>query len=109
MFKLSNEDVNKSDTNIEKQSDAKASKERIWPFLLNLSIVLLMCGLLFYAVSNQLFKPRTDGGKYQCYALVFWQGKNAVKELPREQCLFIKYYSPNSIIEVMKTSRVPGR
>ena len=109
MFKLSNEDVNKSDKNIEKQSDVKASKERIWPILLNLGIVLLMCGLLFYAVSSQLFKPRTDAGKYQCYALVFWQGRNAVNVLPQEQCLFLKYYSPNSIIEGMKASRVPGR
>ena len=111
MFKLSNEDVNKSENHIEKQNDVKASKERIWPILLNLGIVLLMCALLFFAVSSQLFKPRTDAGKYQCYALVFWQGKNAVKVLPREQCLFLKYYSPNSIIDGMKTSRVrvPGR
>ena len=109
MFKLSNEDVNKSDKNIEKQSDVKASKDRIWPILLNLGIVLLMCGLLFYAVSSQLFKPRTDAGKYQCYALVFWQGRNAVNVLPQEQCLFLKYYSPNSIIEGMKSSKVPDR
>ena len=109
MFKLSNEDVNKSDKNIEKQSDVKASKDRIWPILLNLGIVLLMCGLLFYAVSSQLFKPRTDAGKYQCYALVFWQGRNAVNVLPQEQCLFLKYYSPNSIIEGMKSSKVPNR
>ena len=108
MFKLSNEDVNKSDKNIEKQSDVKASKERIWPILLNLGIVLLMCSLLFYAVSSQLFKPRTDVGKYQCYALVFWQGRNAVNVLPQEQCLFLKYYSPNSIIEGMKSSKVPN-
>ena len=109
MFKLSNEDVNKSDKNIEKQSDVKASKDRIWHILLNLGIVLLMCGLLFYAVSSQLFKPRTDAGKYQCYALVFWQGRNAVNVLPQEQCLFLTYYSPNSIIEGMKSSKVPDR
>jgi hypothetical protein len=109
VFKLSNEDVNKSDKRIEKQSDVKASKDRILPILLNLGIVLLMCGLLFYAVSSQLFKPRTDAGKYQCYALVFWQGRNAVNVLPQEQCVFLTYYSPNSIIEGMKSSMVPNR
>ncbi|MGZ3624276.1 MAG: hypothetical protein ACXWPG_14215, partial [Ktedonobacteraceae bacterium] len=77
MFKLSNEEAHKSDKNTEKQSDAKASEKRIWLIMLNLGIILLMCGLLFYGVSNQLFRPRTDAGKYQCYALVFWQGRNA--------------------------------
>ena len=111
MFKLSNEHVNKSDKNQEQQRDAKVSAKRIWPNLLNLGIVLLMCGLLFYAVSYQLFKPRTDAGKYQCYALVFWEGTQAVHSLPTEQCLFLKYYSPASIINGLKSSKVkvPGR
>jgi hypothetical protein len=57
-----------------------------------------------------LFKPRTDAGKYQCYALVFWQGTHAVNVLPSEQCVFLKKsFSPASIIAGMKSSRVPGR
>src|SRR5437868_6590687 len=94
VFKLSNEHVNKSQKNQEIQSNTDVSKKPIWPILLNLGIVLLMCVLLFYAVSYQLFKPRTDAGKYQCYALVFWQGKNAIHVLPSEQCLFLANYSP---------------
>jgi hypothetical protein len=109
VFKLSNEHINKSDKSQELQSDTKVSLKSIWPNLLHLSIVLLMCGLLFYAVSYQLFKPRTDVGKYQCYALVFWQGRQAVHLLPREQCLFLKYYSPDSIVQGMKSIGVPGR
>ncbi len=108
MFKLSNEEVNKSDKNIEKQSDAKALEKRIWLIMLNLGIVMLMCGLLFYGVSYQLFRPRTDVGKYQCYALVFWRGRNAVHVLPHEQCLFLNYYSPESIIQDMGSNKVPG-
>ena len=107
MFKLSNEHVNKSGKSQEQQSDAKVSEKRFWPNLLNLSIVLLMCGLLFYAVSYQLFKPRTDAGKYQCYALVFWQGSHAVHVLPPQQCLFLKYYSPVSIVAGMESGGVP--
>jgi len=109
VFKLSNEHVNKADKNQELQSDTKVSWKSIWPNLLHLGIVVLMCGLLFYAVSYQLFKPRPDVGKYECYALVFWQGRNAVHVLPREQCLFLKYYSPDSIIEGMKSGKVPVR
>jgi hypothetical protein len=108
VFKLSNEHVNKSDNSQESQSNTKVSGKSIWPNLLHLGIVLLMCGLLFHAVSDQFFKPRTDAGKYQCYALVFWQGEQAVHMLPREQCLFLKYYSPDSIVEGMKSRGVPG-
>jgi hypothetical protein len=108
LFKLSNEHVNKSDKTQEPQSDAKVSEKRFWPNVLNLGIVLLMCGLLFYAVSYQLFKPRTDVGKYQCYALVFWQGAHAVNVLPPEQCMFLKNYSPASIVAGMKSRGVPA-
>ncbi len=107
MFKLGNEQVNKSDKNQEKPSNVKVTEKPIWLNLLHLGIVLLMCGLLFYAVSYQFFKPRTDVGKYQCYALVFWQGSHAVRVLPPEQCLFLNTYSPTSIIVGMKSRGIP--
>jgi hypothetical protein len=108
MFKLSNEHVNKPDATQDPKSEVKASERRLWHNLLNISIVLVMCGLLFHAVSYQLFKPRTDAGKYQCYALVFWQGTRAVNVLPPEQCMFLNNYSPASIVESMKFRGVPA-
>jgi hypothetical protein len=108
MFKLSNEHVNKSEKNQEQQSEEKVSKKGIRPNLLHPGIVLLMCGLLIYAVSDQLFVPKTDVGEYQCYTFVFWQGTHAVQELPPEQCLFLKNYSPAAIIEGMKSIGVPA-
>lgn len=107
MFKLSNGHVKRSDTTQEPKSEVKATEKRFRNNLLNICIVLVMCGLLFYAISYQLFKPRTDVGKYQCYALVFWQGTHAVNVLPPEQCSFLKNYSPASIIEGMKSRGVP--
>src|SRR5690348_4522134 len=107
VFKLSSEHVNKSEKNQEVRNNTNVSKKPVWPILLNLGIVLIMCGLLYYAVSYQLFKPRTDAGKYECYALVFWQGKNAVHALPPEQCSFLSNYSPSAIIEAMKARGVP--
>jgi hypothetical protein len=107
MFKLSNGHVKRSDTTQEPKSEVKATEKRFRNDLLNICIVLVMCGLLFYAISYQLFKPRTDVGKYQCYALVFWQGTQAVNVLPPEQCTFLKNYSPASIIEGMKSRGVP--
>ena len=110
MFKLSNRQVKRSDTTQEPKSEVKATEKRFRNNLLNICIVVVMCGLLFYAVSDQLFKPRTDAGKYQCYALVFWQGTHAVHVLPPEQCMFLnqRYYSPASIIQGMKTIGVPA-
>src|SRR6266851_3920166 len=110
MFKLSNRHVKRSDTTQEPKSEVKATEKRFRNNLLNICIVVVMCGLLFYAVSDQLFKPRTDAGKYQCYALVFWQGTHAVHVLPPEQCMFLnqRYYSPASIIQGMKTIGVPA-
>ena len=107
MFKLSNGHVKRSDTTQEEKSEVKATEKRFRNNLLIICIVLVMCGLLFYAISYQLFKPRTDVGKYQCYALVFWQGTHAVNVLPPEQCSFLKNYSPASIIEGMKSRGVP--
>ena len=107
MFKLSNGHVKRSDTTQEPKSEVKATEKRFRNNLLNICIVLVMCGLLFYAISYQLFKPRTDVGKYQCYALVFWQGTHAVNVLPPEQCSFLKNYSPASIIDGMKSRGVP--
>jgi len=110
MFKLNNEHVNKSDTTLEQKSELRGYDKHFWNNLLNICIVLVMCGLLFYAISYQLFKPRTDAGKYQCYALVFWQGTHAVNVLPSEQCVFLKKsFSPASIIAGMQSSRVSGR
>jgi hypothetical protein len=110
MFKLNNEHVNKSDTALEPKSELKAYEKHFWNNLLNMCFVLVMCGLLFYAVLYQLFEPRTDAGKYQCYALVFWQGTHAVNVLPSEQCAFLKKnFSPASIIDGMKSIGVPAR
>src|SRR6266704_2122208 len=45
--------------------------------------------LLFYGASWQLFGPITDVGRYQCYALTFWHGGAAMKQLPAVQCRFL--------------------
>src|SRR6266704_2867807 len=35
------------------------------------------------------FGPITDVGRYQCYALTFWHGGAAMKQLPAVQCRFL--------------------
>jgi hypothetical protein len=57
--------------------------------VLDACLLLLMGSLLFYGASWQMFKAYTDAAKYNCYALAFWQGLDAVKTLPPAQCEFI--------------------
>lgn len=56
---------------------------------LDVCVCVLMGSLLVYGASWQIFKTYTDAAKYNCYALAFWQGMDAVKTLPPEQCAFI--------------------
>src|SRR5256885_12146081 len=58
-------------------------------------VVLLMGGLLYNAVSWQVFRTNTDVARYQCYAVSFWQGISALNTLPASQCAFITHPSPD--------------
>ncbi len=107
MFKLSHKDASTVDVTQEPGSGLKVSDKRVWKYLLDVGIVLVMGGLLMYAVWFQVFKPRTDVGKYQCYALIFWKGTHGIDGLPPGRCAFLKDYSPNAIIEGMKSRGVP--
>ncbi len=45
--------------------------------------------LLFYGASWQFFGLLSDAARYQCYALTFWHGGAAMKQLPVVQCRFL--------------------
>src|SRR5712692_4712221 len=51
--------------------------------------IVVVTILLFYGASWQLFGPITDVARYQCYALTFWHGGAAMKQLPAVQCIFL--------------------
>lgn len=48
------------------------------------AIILLTCG-----ASWQFFSTTTDGARYQCYALTFWQGSAGTHLVPDIQCSFL--------------------
>ncbi len=50
-------------------------------------IIATVC--MFCGASWQIFLPKTDPARYQCYALTFWLGSNATKLLPSTQCSFL--------------------
>src|SRR5271157_3547143 len=108
MLKQSNENINTTSAPQEPDNKVKTSYKRVRKYLQDICIVLAMCVLLFYAISHLVFNPRTDAGRYQCYALIFWKGMHAIDALPPEQCAFLKGYSPATSIESMKSQGVPA-
>jgi hypothetical protein len=108
MLKQDNEKVHTDSTPQVPDNKVKASTTRVRRYLLDICIVLAMCVLLFYAISHLLFNPRTDAGRYQCYALIFWNGIHAIDALPPEQCSFLHEYSPGALIEGMQSRGVPA-
>ncbi len=107
-FKLGNENIDAATATQEPVNATKISDKREWKILLDIFIALALCIFLFYAVSYQMFKPRTDAGRYQCYALVFWKGIHGIDSLPPQQCAFLKDYSPATIIKSMKSRDIPA-
>src|SRR5205823_8290398 len=107
MFKLDNENIDAAAAQ-EPVNKTMIFDKRIWKILLDIVIALALCIFLFYAVSYQMFKPRTDPGRYQCYALIFLKGMHGIDSLPPEQCSFLKGYSPATIIKSMESRGVPA-
>jgi glycosyl transferase family 87 len=109
MFKLNNENVSSAPVDQQQDSKVKISDNRVWrKYLLDVLIVLAMSALSINAISSQMFLPHTDPGKYQCYTLIFWNGVHGIDSLPTEQCAFIHEYSPDTIINTMKSHGVPA-
>jgi hypothetical protein len=61
------------------------------PHVLDIFIVAVMAGLLFWGVKYQigLFALSTDAAHYDCYAIAFLQGTPATSQLPSPQCDFM--------------------
>jgi len=60
------------------------------------SPIILATFLMFCAASWQFFTVSTDAARYQCYALTFWLGGNALNLLPTSQCTF---FPPNTLTQ----------
>ncbi len=85
--------------------------------LLDACIVLVMCSLLYYGASGQMFTWYTDAGKYECYSVAFWHGVTALKALPvpEIQCRFITqppsdaiFISTAALVQTMQAHHFPS-
>src|SRR5581483_27191 len=86
-------------------------KKRSINYLLDAGILVIMCGLLYFGASWQIFKIYTDAAKYQCYAVAFWQGVPALRSFPEHQCDNILHPDPtipilNNVVLAEKMQRI---
>lgn len=88
-FHTDNEREAMSHPNLPRMEKARGKKRGPW-FLLDIGVVVLMCGVLFYGISEYLFYGNADAGKYQCYAIAFIHNlPTALQPKYYDQCKFI--------------------
>jgi hypothetical protein len=59
--------------------------------LIDILVVLVMAGLLYYGASWQIFRPNTDAGRYQCYTQAFWHGTGSLDAIKPNPCNFLRH------------------
>ena len=59
--------------------------------LIDILVVLVMAGLLYYGASWQIFRTNTDAGRYQCYTQAFWHGTASLDAVKPNSCNFLRH------------------
>lgn len=65
--------------------------------VLDIVVILMMAGLLYFGASWQIYATNTDVAKYQCYTQAFWHGTSSLNILPVGQCDFLTHPSKQLI------------
>jgi hypothetical protein len=68
--------------------------------------IILVTFFMFCGASWQLFLPATDVARYQCYAMNFWFGTDALRHLPLEQCASV-ITTPDAAFHSLPTEYPP--
>ncbi len=80
------------DTDVQVKNDiviSNARKKGLRHYLIDVLIVTVMGILLFMGSSAQIFKDRSDGVRYQCYAIAFLHSAQDVQAYLPSQCAHI--------------------
>ncbi len=65
--------------------------------ILDIAVILIMAGLLYFGASWQIYATNTDAAKYQCYTRAFWHGTSSLNIFPVGQCNFLTHPSKQLI------------
>jgi hypothetical protein len=68
--------------------------------------IILVTFFMFCGASWQIFWPATDAARYQCYAINFWFGTDALRHLPIDQCASV-ITTPHAAFHSLPTEYPP--
>src|SRR3989440_12965860 len=102
MFKL-----NEAKAEAQKADDKVSSLKRGWGYLLDVCIVLVMGGILFWGAASQFYNQFNDATRYQCYAVAFWNGTPGLGSLPQKQCAFLSATTSSAVAQKLQERRFP--
>lgn len=107
--------TNTEPSGLNKADYVVARAKKSWrPGILDVFMIGVMCLLLYYGASWQIFRVQTDAAEYECYAAAFWHGTPALKQFSTDQCGFITHpeiasWSNATIVNSMHQLRFPRR
>ena len=101
MFKL-NEAKAEAQKVDDKVTSSTLLHKRGWEYLLDVVIVLLMGGILFWGAASQFYNQFNDATRYQCYAVAFWHGTPGLSSLPQKQCAFLSATTSSTLTAFMQ-------
>src|SRR6266700_1900319 len=106
MFKLNvaKAEAQKAD---DKVTSSTLLHKRGWGYLLDVCVVLLMGGILFWGAASQFYNQFNDATRYQCYAVAFWHGTPGLGSLPDKQCAFLSATTSSTLAQKMQERRFP--
>jgi len=105
MFKLSDikTGVNANNQKAGDKRPVSTIRHRLrWGYFLDIAIVVLMGGILFWGAASQFYNQYNDATRYQCYAVAFWHGTPGLAALPLKQCSFLSATTSPSLAQKMK-------
>ena len=107
MSKLSGVSVNTPAAAQESEQKGPITRTQATKYLLDVLIVLFMGFLLFWGILPQISVWNSDTAKYQCYAVAFWQGIQAVNSLQPNECLILGSASSTALVQNMQSLGLP--
>ncbi len=111
MFKLSDikTGVNANNQKAGDKRPVSTIRHRLrWGYFLDIAIVVLMGGILFWGAASQFYNQYNDATRYQCYAVAFWHGTPGLAALPQKQCAFLSATTSSSLAQKMKERKFPA-
>src|SRR5947209_17937744 len=107
MFELHN-----AHAETEKAEDRNGSSttgsRRGWELALDICMVVLMGGILFWGAASQFPNQFNDATRYQGYAVAFWYGTTGLTTLTQKQCAFLCTTTSSTLSTRLQGRAFPG-